>query len=136
MAEARSFLGTGWGFPPTFDRSAKGIEMIADEEDIRSSLEILLSTDVGERVMQPKYGCNLHRLLFEPLDTSLQAYMKDLIKTAILYFEPRIILDNVTLQPEPEEGRITINIDYTIAGTNTRSNLVYPFYQTEGTDAG
>ncbi len=136
MAEARSFLGTGWGFPPTFDRSAKGIEMIADEDDIRSSLEILLSTDIGERVMQPKYGCNLHRLLFEPLDTSLQAYMKDLIKTAILYFEPRIILENVTLQPEPEEGRITINVDYTIAGTNTRNNLVYPYYLTEGTEAG
>ena len=136
MAEARSFLGTGWGFPPTFDRSAKGIEMIADEDDIRSSLEILLSTDVGERVMQPKYGCNLHRLLFEPLDTSLQAYMKDLIKTAILYFEPRIILENVTLQPEPEEGRITINVDYTIAGTNTRNNLVYPYYLNEGTEAG
>lgn len=136
MAEARSFLGTGWGFPPTFDRSAKGIEMIADEDDIRSSLEILLSTDVGERVMQPKYGCNLHRLLFEPLDTSLRAYMKDLIKTAILYFEPRIILENVTLQPEPEEGRITINVDYTIAGTNTRNNLVYPYYLNEGTEAG
>ena len=135
MAKARSYLGTGWGFPPTFDRSAKGIEMIADEDDIRSSLEILLSTDIGERVMQPKYGCNLHRLLFEPLDTSLQAYMKDLIKTAILYFEPRIILENVTLQPEPEEGRITINVDYTIAGTNTRNNLVYPYYLTEGTEA-
>ena len=134
MANQPSFLGTGWGFPPTFDRSARGVEMIADEDDIRSSLEILLSTDVGERVMQPKYGCNLHRLLFEPLDTSLQAYMKDLIRTAILYFEPRIILDNVTLLPEPEEGRIVISIDYTIAGTNTRNNLVYPFYLTEGTE--
>jgi phage baseplate assembly protein W len=36
--------------------------------------------------------------------TTLQAYMKDLIRTAILYFEPRIILDDVTLLPEPEEG--------------------------------
>ncbi|RPI26068.1 MAG: hypothetical protein EHM61_12710 [Acidobacteria bacterium] len=136
MAQERSFLGKGWGFPPTFNRSAKGVEMDSDEEDIESSLRILLSTDVGERVMQPRYGCNLHPLLFEPLDASLQAYMKDLIETAILYFEPRIILDKVTLEPEPEKGQIKINIGYTIAATNTRSNFVYPFYLTEGTEVG
>ncbi|GJL65203.1 MAG: baseplate protein [Nitrospirales bacterium] len=134
MEERRSFLGTGWSFPPTFHRSSQGVEMISDEEDIQSSLAVLLSTDVGERVMQPKYGCNLHRLVFEPLDTTLQAYMKDVIKTAILYFEPRIILNNVTLEPVSEEGRITIDIDYTVATTNTRYNFVYPFYIEEGTE--
>jgi len=107
--------------------------MISDEEDIHSSLHILLSTQVGERVMQPKYGCNMDRLLFEPLDTSLQAYMKDLVRTAILYFEPRIILDDVRLEPEPEEGRVLIFIEYTVATTNTRNNFVYPYYLSEGT---
>ena len=104
MVEDRSFLGTGWGFPPTFRRSTPGVAMVSEEDDIKSSLEILLSTRVGERVMQPKYGCNMDRLLFEPLDTTLQAYMKDLIKTAILYFEPRVILDTVTLKPEVQDG--------------------------------
>ena len=132
MAADRSFLGIGWDFPPTFDRSAGGVRMISDEPDIGSSLEILLSTDVGERVMQPRYGCDMHRLLFEPLDTTLRAYMKDLIWTAILYFEPRIILDDVILEPEPLEGRVVIEIRYTIAGTNTRNNFVYPFYIEEG----
>ncbi len=136
MDEQHSFLGTGWSFPPTFHRSALAVEMIADEKDIESSLAILLSTDVGERVMQPRYGCNLHRLLFEPLDTSLQAYMKDLIKTAILYFEPRIILNDVTLEPDPEEGRILITVDYIVATTNTRNNFVFPFYKEEGTEVG
>ena len=136
MADQSSFLGTGWSFPPTFDRGAKSVRMISDEEDIRSSLEILLSTQVGERVMQPKYGCNLDRLVFEPLDTSLQAYMKDLIRTAILYFEPRIILDDVKFEPFPLEGRIDIQIDYTVAATNTRSNFVFPFYKEEGSEIG
>ncbi len=134
MAQERSFLGTGWGFPPTFLRSLGGVEMICDEEDVRSSLEILLSTEVGERVMQPRYGCRLHRLLFEPLDLTLQAYMKDLIKTAILYFEPRILLDDVTFEPRTDAGRIDIHIEYTIASSNTRNNFVYPFYLTEGTE--
>lgn len=136
MARQTSFLGTGWGFPPTFDRSLAGVRMVSDEADIRSSLEILLSTEVGERVMQPKYGCDLHRLLFEPLDTTLQAYMQDLVRTAILYFEPRIVLNALTLEPDPEQGRILINIDYTVASTNTRNNFVYPYYKSEGTEIG
>ena len=133
MAQERSFLGTGWSFPPTFVRGPQGVKMTSDEEDIRASLEVLLSTEVGERVMQPKYGCDMHRLLFEPLDLTLQAYVKDLVKTAILYFEPRIVLDDVTFETAPEEGRIDVKVDYTIATTNTRNNFVYPFYLGEGT---
>ncbi len=128
----KSFLGTGWGFPPTF--TGAGVKMVSDEQDIKESLHILLSTEIGERVMQPQYGCNMHRLVFEPLDTSLQAYMEDLIRTAILYFEPRIILNSITLEPQVNEGRIDICIDYTIATTNTRHNYVYPFYKQEGTE--
>jgi hypothetical protein len=131
MAKERSFLGTGWGFPPTFVRG-QGVVMTSDEDDVRASLEILLATEVGERVMQPRYGCNLHRLLFEPLDLTLRTYMKDLIRTAILYFEPRVILDDVTFELVSAEGRIDLRVDYTIAKTNARNNFVYPFYLVEG----
>lgn len=108
--------------------------MIADEEDVRSSLEILFSTAVGERIMQPTYGCDLKKLLFEPLDTALKAYIADLLKTAILYHEPRIQLDDVDLVTVPEEGRIDIYLDYTVRATNSRYNYVFPFYKREGTD--
>lgn len=134
MAEDRSFLGTGWGFPTSFSRGSKSVVMTSDEEDIRASLAILLSTRVGERVMQPTYGCNLDRMLFEPLDTGLKVYMRDLIRTAILYFEPRIILDDISLELQQNEGRVDIDLDYRIAATNTRHNFVYPFYLEEGTD--
>ncbi len=106
--------------------------MAADEEDIRQSLHILLSTRIGERIMQPKYGCNMEKLLFEPLNTTLQTYMEDLVRTAILYFEPRILLNSVTLDPQPNEGMITVTVDFTIRGTNSRYNFVYPFYKEEG----
>jgi phage baseplate assembly protein W len=134
MASSRSFLGTGWDFPPTFERGPNGVRMISDEDDIRSSLSILLSTTIGERRMQPRYGCNLQRMVFEPANTTLQAYIKDLINIAILYFEPRVILNDVVLAPQSLEGRIDILLSYTIAKTNTRSNLVYPFYRVEGTE--
>jgi|SRR5690606_5755954 Phage baseplate assembly protein W len=131
----KSFLGTGWSFPPQFDSEGGSVEMLSDGEDIRSSLEILLSTRPGERVMLPSYGCNLDELLFEPLTTTMKTYMKDLIKTAILYHEPRIVVDKIELVDTGEmEGRILINIAYTIRSTNSRFNYVFPFYIQEGTE--
>ena len=133
--ENKSFLGTGWGFPPNFVKGLNSVEMISDEEDIRSSLEILLSTRITERIMQPTYGCDLSKLLFEPIDTTLKAYIKDLIKDAILYHEPRIILNDVSIDSsDSEEGIVEITLDYTIASTNSRYNYVYPFYLSEGTN--
>jgi phage baseplate assembly protein W len=136
MAVNIPFLGQGWGFPPEFTKSSHSVKMTADEADVRSSLEILLSTSIGERIMQPAYGCDLKKLLFEPLDTALKAYIEDLIKTAILYHEARIRLDNVTLTAVPDEGRIDICLDYTIRTTNSRYNFVYPFYKEEGSEVG
>lgn len=132
MPEEPDFLGIGWGFPPTFNRGTCGVEMLTGKEDIESSLEILLSTAIGERIMQPRYGCNLDRLLFEPLNTTLQAYMRDLIETAIIFFEPRITLNSIVLEAISLEGLVNIDIEYTIAATNARHNFVYPFYINEG----
>lgn len=129
------FLGRGWAFPPTFARGGATVAMVEAEADIAEALRVLLSTRVGERVMRPRFGCSLDRLLFEPLSASLRAYVRDLIETAILYHEPRIILDGVVLTAVPEGGRLDIEVQYTIARTNARTNLVFPFYITEGTDA-
>ena len=134
MDQKHSFLGTGWSFPPEFIQNKNSVKMIADGEDVRSSLEILFSTAVGERIMQPTYGCDLKKLLFEPLDTALKAYIADLLKTAILYHEPRIQLDDVELVAVPEQGRIDIYLDYTVRATNSRYNFVFPYYKREGTD--
>lgn len=135
MSISKSFLGTGWAFPPQFDQQAASVSMISDEEDIRSSLEILLSTRPGERVMQPRYGCNLDELLFEPLTTTFKTYMKDLVATAILYFEPRIEVNKIDMDETNElEGKVIISIEYTIRSTNSRFNFVYPYYKTEGTE--
>ena len=131
----KSFLGTGWGFPPQFDNNAAQVGMLSDEEDIQSSLEILLSTRLGERVMRPDYGCNLDELVFEPLTTTFKTYIKDLISTAILYYEPRIEVNKIDLDDTGElDGRILIVIDYTVSATNSRFNFVFPFYKNEATD--
>lgn len=131
----QSFLGIGWAFPPQFDKSNGKTRMLKDEEDIQSSLEILLSTRQGERVMLQDYGCDLHELVFEPLTTTFKTYITDLIRTAILYYEPRIEVEKIDLNDTGElEGRILITITYKVRATNSRFNFVYPFYKNEGTD--
>jgi phage baseplate assembly protein W len=132
MAASKSFLGTGWSFPPAFDKHLLGVDMFSDAPDVQSSLEILLSTRPGERVMLPGYGCNLDELIFEPLTTTLKTYMTDLISTAILYYEPRITLNSIDLsQSNDLEGLVLILIDYTVKSTNSGSNYVYPFFKNE-----
>ncbi len=134
MNEKRPFLGTGWAFPPSFDKSDARVHMVSDEEDIRQSLQILLTTSLGERVMLPRYGCNLRDYLHEPLDTSLQAYLKDLIHTAILYHEPRIRMLSLGLKEYSDEGLLEIHLEYLIRATNSRFNFVFPFYKNEGSE--
>ena len=121
-----AFLGNGWSFPPAFDKISRKVEMTFGREDIERSLEILLSTRPGERVMQPDYGCNLDRLVFEPLDASLKSYMEDVVKTAILYHEPRITADSVEiLETSGFSGEVRLVVDYVIRTTNSRYNFVY-----------
>ena len=135
MINEKSFLGTGWDFPPSFDKAGASTAMISNEGDIQSSLEILLTTRPGERVMRPDYGCNMDELLFESLTTTFKTYIKDLISTAILYHEPRIELNKLEIDDTGElEGRILILIEYTVRATNSRFNFVFPFYRAEGTE--
>jgi uncharacterized protein len=129
------FLGKGWSFPPAFNITSKSVEITEKELDIQKSLEILLTTTVGERVMEPKYGCNMVDLVFEPLNTTIKTIMTDRIKTAILYFEPRIDAQNISLDTTDEtEGLVLIKIDYVVRSSNSRFNFVYPYYIDEGTE--
>lgn len=131
----RPFLGRGWSFPPAFNHTFFGVEMLAQEADIASSLEVLLSTAQGERVMLPQYGCNLEELVFESLDTRMKTLMADKVESAILYHEPRIELERVRLDDSRElEGVVLIEVIYRVKATNSRFNFVFPYYKLEGTD--
>ncbi len=137
MAEVKTndFLGRGWSFPPEFNITAQSVEMTEKVDDIYKSLEILLSTRVGERIMQPKFGCNMDELIFESLDTATKTIIIDKIKTAILYFEPRIDAKKIELNTDNElEGIIVLEIEYVVRATNSRFNFVYPYYRNEGTE--
>ncbi len=128
------FLGRGWSFPPRFSSATRRVEMVAGEQDIKESLFILLSTAQGERVMVPTYGCDLHSFIFHEITTSIITEICDMVETAIRRWEPRVDVLDVWARPAAEEpALVRIGIDYRVRRTNVRSNLVYPFYFSEGT---
>lgn len=132
-----AFLGTGWSFPPTFSRGGAEIEMVSGVEDIRQSLHIILSTRLGERVMQDEFGCALDSVLFEEMDQGFINSVTSVVSNAILYHEPRITLDELDVsESETQQGLLLISLDYTVSETNSRFNMVYPFYVNEATTPG
>ena len=130
-----SILGIGWAFPPTFDLETGTVEMAGGIEDINQSLDILLSTSLGERVMQPRYGCNLNDYMFDSLDNSMIGLIKHHVENSILYYEPRIVTESVDVTAADSsdlwEGKFTITVQYFVPGTNSRFNYVYDYYLNE-----
>jgi phage baseplate assembly protein W len=135
MADAETlFLGRGWSFPPTFSRVTYSVDMVSDDHDIQESLRILFATQMGERVMEPQYGTLLWQMVFQNINTTLLTQLEDMVRQAVLYWEARINVIDVSAQPDAAvAGLILINVSYIIRTTNARNNLVYPFYVNEAT---
>jgi hypothetical protein len=131
MAMEDRFIGRGWSFPPTFNRTDAGVEMRTGIADIEESLGIIFTTALGERIMNPLFGCSLDDSVFEAMNTSRIAWIENLIRTAIIYHEPRIDADRVSVEPDSLNGRLLIAVSYAVRGSNSRFNLVYPYYQRE-----
>ncbi|MCB0575240.1 MAG: GPW/gp25 family protein [Saprospiraceae bacterium] len=140
MTDNQSFLGRGWAFPPELVKTSQygGEVMMAESRaDIEQSLGILLRTSVGERVLQPTYGCNMSDYLFSPMSATMLGFLRDMVFDAILYHEPRIKVEKLDVTESDSldaiEGRLIFEIDYIIRGTNSRFNFVYDYYLTEAT---
>lgn len=135
MNEDKTFLGTGWSFPPSFDNRSGSVAMVSDQEDIIQSLRIILFTSYGERTMRPEFGSGLSESIFDSVDSVTISILTDKIRQAIIEFEPRITLNAIKIGKEDMyEGRLNINLDYTIRIVNVRNNIVFPFYFKEGTN--
>lgn len=128
-----SFLGTGWSFPPRFHSG--GVVMLSDEDDIASSLRVLFGTAAGERLFQPSYGLCPRDLIFEPVTETLRTSLTERIKIAMLIHEPRVRLVSVDVRgPSPGAPALRIAIEYEVRSTNSRYNLVFPFYRTDASE--
>ncbi len=132
-----AFLGIGWSFPPRFEKSAAGagVAMVAAEQDIEESLRILFGTQRGERLFEPKYGLDMQSQLFEPMGTTMRTLLEERVKIGILIYEPRIEPLGIRVgSPDPHSGELHIELDYKVRATNSRYNLVFPFYRSDSNE--
>ncbi|MGB5775940.1 MAG: GPW/gp25 family protein [Sedimenticolaceae bacterium] len=122
------FLGRGWIFPLLPDATG-ALGYREGEQNIAQSLRILLGTALGERVMRPAFGTRAPRLVFAPGSLRNLRLLEDSIREAITLFEPRVDIEEVAAETEDgAENRVLVNIVYRVRRTNSRENLVFPFY--------
>ena len=132
MARNETPLGTGWRFPIQLDGRG-AVATAEDEEKIRQSIHIILSTAKGERVMRPDFGCDIHEFVFASMDRTTCTMIESSVREALVMWEPRIDVESVRVSTERyEHGVLDIALTYRIRATNTEFNLVYPFHHQGG----
>jgi phage baseplate assembly protein W len=130
------FLGRGWSFPPSFTPGGAAVRLSSGSGDIAESLQILLQTVQGERVMRPGFGAGLETAMFAEVDQNLLNAIAASVSDAILDEEPRVRLDEVDVsQSEADPGMLRVTVAYTVLANNSRFNLVYPFSLTEASES-
>lgn len=130
--EREDFLGRGVAFPVDTDPS-RTIEDASSETDIQQAIRIIIGTAPGERVMRPQFGCGIHDRVFASIDTTTRSLIEDDVRDALIEWEPRIDVQSVSVQDDPgEQGKLLIEVEYLVRATNTKDNLVYPFYLEDG----
>ena len=127
MAQS-SFLGKGWRFPILPDASGS-LGYVEGDANVEQSVQILLMTRLGERVMRADFGTDAPRLVFSPGSTQYLRLLETTISEAVVNWEPRIDLTSVVAEADPTNPfQVTVSIAYTVRQTNTSTNLVFPFY--------
>lgn len=118
---------TGWKFPPTFRKDGTEVEMVSDHIDIRESLYILFSTHPGERPINKDFGCNLRQFIFKRIDSQLIREVENTVRQAIVQFEPRIDVLDVTVNEESDEDgkSMSIFIVYIIKESNELGEFTF-----------
>ena len=131
--ERKDFLGRGWSMPVELDPRTGLVATVAFEDDVRQSILIILETAPGERVMRPDFGCGIHELVFEALDSTVLQRIRSEVEEALRRFEARIEVLGVTVdEAATSEGKLLIELEYRVRKTNQVGNLVFPFYFREG----
>lgn len=131
--DRKDFLGRGWAMPVDLDPRTGLVQSVAYEEDIRQSMLIILETSPGERVMRPNFGCGIHDLVFDAIDSTAIQRIRSVVMEALRRCEARIdVLDVTVDEAATAQGQLLIELEYRVRKTNQTGNLVFPFYYREG----
>lgn len=122
------YLGRRWEFPIQLNERNQ-IGLIDGDAAIRQAIRVIIYTVPGERVMHPTFGCEIHSLLFAPANEQTAATAERFVREALNRWEPRIILRDVNVTPQPGDlGALMIAIQYEIKNQPDPRSLVFPYY--------
>ena len=109
--------------------NAKGVfnKTYSTKEQIKSNLINLLLTDKGERIMNPEFGADLRRSLFDNITQSNTDLLQTKIIDAINIFIPEIELTNVAIEPNIDYNTLNVTIDYRLRISNTPDQVTVQF---------
>jgi phage baseplate assembly protein W len=109
--------------------NAKGVfnKTYSTKDQIKSNLINLLLTDKGERIMNPEFGADLRRSLFDNITQSNIDLLQTKIIDAINIFIPEIELINVVVEPNIDYNTLTVTIDYRLIISNTPDQVTVQF---------
>jgi hypothetical protein len=122
-----SHLGQGIAFPLRVNVQGS-LQLSATTRSIEESIQIILRTQLGERVYRPDFGSRLSELTFAPMNTQTLLMLRLHVQEALTKWEPRIVLDDVRTDPDPMRGRVDLTIAYHPRDSHETRSLVYPFY--------
>jgi phage baseplate assembly protein W len=97
------------------------------KDQIKSNLVNLLLTDIGERVMNPAFGTNLRRFIFEGITTTNTELLKENIVNSVSIYIPEITIQNITITPNIDYNLISLSIDYLLNISNTPDQVTVQF---------
>ncbi|MBO6215232.1 MAG: GPW/gp25 family protein [Lachnospiraceae bacterium] len=130
----RTFLGKGMKFPPEINMATGRFMTVSEEESVRQSIYLILTTQVSERPMRPEFGSNLMSYTFMDINAGSIGWITRSIKEQIMLQEPRISDLDVNPEITDNSGRVLFDIRYRIAATNQEGNVVFPFYMKAQTE--
>lgn len=121
--DAGKLFGRSMAFPPRVGADGR-VAWSEGPQNIRESIQIILQTEVGERLMLRPFGAGLGRFLFEPNTTANRRLIQERVETALRLWEPRIRLREVRVDADPNDPQqVIITLDYGLVATGAGERL-------------
>ena len=101
-----------------FGRNAvtNDIVKVEDVNAVKRSVTNLVQTNFYERPFHPELGCGVRELLFENFTPMTGIFLRRKIEEVLVNYEPRISLEQVAVDDDPDNNRLVIDIYFYVRG--------------------
>ena len=110
--------------PLGYHKNDVGYELNKNLKDsVQQNLKNLLLTNQGERVFDIKFGASLRSFLFELSNDSIRSAITERINSQIQEYMPFINVDELQIDLDPDNNKLSISLAYTITTLNLADTL-------------